>query len=162
MISRRDLDHAMSFAKELHGRALNNRDAGENAMGVIGSQAESGLAAFGYGALEGMKGPISVGPVSLDIGLATLLHAAGLFGLFGKQAGHAHNFAQGLADGYLGRRRLGVGAAYAQKHHAKTAGTAPRGGYSARVAGTNPRGRFAGNMKPLVESEIAMMTRDIR
>lgn len=164
-ITRRDVDHMIDFMKEAQGRALNYRKPAENAMGVLGSQAESGLAAFGYGVVEGAFGPVSLGPVPADLAGAFLLHLGGLFGLFGGAAGHAHNFAQGLADASLHRLGIGMGARWAQKPKAATAGTNARGGY--HISGTNPRGRYdavAGraSIKPMTEAEIAAHVNAIR
>ncbi len=158
-ITRRDLDHALDFMKDAHGRAISKSKTGENAMGVIGSQVESGFAAFAYGALEGSMGPISVLDVPADAITSVVLHAAGLFGLFGGASGHAHNLAQGLGDGYLHRLGMGIGMKYASKPASAPSAVAKAAGRAGSfVSGTRTRSP----MKPMTEAEIAALTSSIR
>jgi hypothetical protein len=170
-ITRRDVDDMISFMQNAQGRALDYKKPAENAMGVIGSQVESGFAAFSYGMLEGAYGPITVGPVPADGLLALALHGLGLFGVFGGAEGHAHNFAQGLADSALHRLGAGLGNRLATQHAAaKTSGTSahPYRGENA-FGRTDARGRehaFAGapapRIKPMTEAEIAAHVNAIR
>lgn len=137
----RDLHHAMDYAGRLrdHARALSH--TGEYVLGTTAQQAESGLAAFGYGVLLGRYGEIKIGPFSADVVGGVALHGAGLLGLFGKHAGHAHNAAQGLIDGFVQRVGIGIGARSTQK-------TAPAKVSGASNLGSiNPSYRF-GAAKP--------------
>lgn len=152
-ITRRDVEDAIRFAGSTQRSLSPYREHGEYLAGTVACQAESGLAAFGYGLLEGRYGPIKVGPVHLDLLAGLGLHAAGFLGVAGKHAGHVHNFAQGLCDGYLHRLGIGMGTTMAMN-----SGVQPH-----RISGgTNPRGRFGAvhpsqRPAPLTQSEIAAL-----
>lgn len=161
-ISRRDLEHAFAYANSLHSRGQSVAKHGEYVVGTVACQAESGLAAFGYGVLEGRVGPVKIGPISADLLAAVLLHGAGFLGVTGKISGHAHNFAQGLADGYLHRLGIGLGTTMGQK-----AGRAPHqisgaqrsniiGASRSHVVGAATHARARG-MSQLTEAEIAAL-----
>jgi hypothetical protein len=160
-ISRRDLEHAFAYANSLHSRGQSVAKHGEYVVGTVACQAESGLASFGYGVIEGRYGPVKIGPVSADLLAALLLHGAGFLGVTGKMSGHAHNFAQGLADGYLQRLGIGIGTTMGQK-----AGKAPHqisgAQHSATIIGTRLRSTIVGaarsrGMSQLTEAEIAAL-----
>lgn len=155
-ISRRDVENALATMGSAHRSASRFKGHGEYVVGTFAAQAESGLSAFGYGALEGRFGPIKVGPVSADLLAAVLIHGAALLGVAGAHAGHAHNFAQGLMDGHLHRLGIGVGTAWG-----KSAGSAPakvsgRAGHAFERGATHAR-VDAGGTKPLTAAEIAAL-----
>lgn len=159
-ITRRDLEHAFAYANSLHTRGQSVAKHGEYVVGTVACQAESGLASFGYGVLEGRYGPVKVGPVSADLLAALLLHGAGFLGVTGKMSGHAHNFAQGLADGYLQRLGIGIGTSMGQK-----AGKAPHqisGARTSTFVGGARQATVVGaarsrGMSQLTEAEIAAL-----
>lgn len=158
-ITRRDLEHAFAYANSLHSRGQSVAKHGEYVVGTVACQAESGIAAFGYGMLEGRVGPVKIGPVSADLLAALLLHGAGFLGVTGKMSGHAHNFAQGLADGYLHRLGIGIGTEMGKK-----AGRAPHqisGAQRSSIVGA-ARANIVGaararGMSQLTEAEIAAL-----
>lgn len=152
-ISRRDVEEAIRYAGSVQRSISPYKAHGEYLAGTVACQAESGLAAFGYGMLEGRYGPIKVGPVHLDLLAGLALHAGGFLGVAGKHAGHVHNFAQGLCDGYLHRLGIGMGTTMGL-----SAGVKPH----TISGGTNPRGRFGGvpqnrRPAPLTQAEIAAL-----
>ncbi len=163
-ITRRDLEHAFAYANSVHSRGQSLAKHGEYVVGTVACQAESGLASFGYGVLEGRYGPVKIGPVSADLAAAVLLHGAGFLGITGKMSGHAHNFAQGLADGYLQRLGIGIGTSLGVK-----AGKAPHqisGGVrraKGAIIGGFDGGHIGGGqahargMSQLTEAEIAAL-----
>lgn len=168
-ITRRDIESAIEQIGLVRGQASAHSSKGEYVAGTLASQAESGLAAFGYGCLEGAYGPVRIMNVHADLAAALALHAAGIFGLFGKHAGHAHNFAQGLADGYLARLGMGTGAKYANDKSGRpfqaTSGPSfqvsgtrdprrPRMNGAAAISGERPR--------PMTTAEIAAAAQQIR
>jgi hypothetical protein len=165
-ITRRDLEHAFAYANSLHSRGQSVAKHGEYVVGTVACQAESGIAAFGYGVIEGRVGPVKVGPISADLLAAILLHGAGFLGFTGKMSGHAHNFAQGLADGYLHRLGIGIGTELGKKagraphqisgahHHSNIVGAALR---SHIVGAARSRG-----MSQLTEAEIAALAQQHR
>lgn len=111
----RDIENAIGYAGRLRDHARSISHQGEYVMGTVGQQATSGLAAFGYGVVLGRYGEVRIGPLPADVLGAACLHGAGFLGVFGEQAGHAHNAAQGLVDGYLQRVGIGLGARMMQQ-----------------------------------------------
>jgi hypothetical protein len=131
-LTRRDIEGGIRHLQGVHANYLGFKGKSEDAIGAIASQCLSGVAAFGYGVAEGCYGPIKVGPVNADLLAATLLHGLAFFGYAGRHQHAAHSFAQGLADGFLGRMGLGVGTniglAKAPPHPAVTT-TGPGGSF---------------------------------
>ncbi len=110
-------ENALSKLRRLHERAAGHvariKDKAESTMAVTLHAVENGGVAFAFGYANVRYGkPDSGGinavlipgtkiPVDLTVGLAG--HAAALFGVFGKQADHAHAIANGALGVYLGR-----------------------------------------------------------
>lgn len=158
-ITRRDLEEAFNYANKIHKTGSGLREHGEYVVGTAAAQAESGLAAFGYGVLEGRMGPVKVGPVSGDLLAGLALHLAGFSGYAGKMRGHAHNFAQGLMDGYLHRLGIGVGTTMGMAAgHTAISTTDPKGAFA--VGGSAPA--LTAGQVPLTQAEIAALAQTIR
>jgi hypothetical protein len=148
----RDLQSALDYAGRLRDSARSVSHQGEYVMGTVAQQATSGLSALGYGFLLGRYGEIKVGALSADLLGGAALHGAGLLGVFGRHAGHAHNAAQGLLDGYLQRVGIGLGA---RMQEAKAQPAQPRVSGSATM---NPSYRFGGaKPEPLTVAQVVAM-----
>lgn len=171
-ITRRDLEHAWNTAQSVHRRLSGHKGMIEAGASAFTTQAESGLAAFGYGVLEGRHGPVKIGPVSADLLAAAVLHGVGVFGLAGEYGGHLSNFANGLLDGYLHRMGIGLGASMAQKagralpsvadpkgafHFGARSGMNPRRGDEGRRTGVGAR-----RAQPMSDGELAALMMNAR
>lgn len=160
-ISRRDVEEALDYAGRMRDHAKGMSHKGEYVLGTVATQAESGLAAFGYGVVLGKFGEVKIGPAPADLLAGVGLHAAGLLGAFGKHAGHAHNFAQGLIDGYVQRLGVGVGVRMAQKAAPPRVSGAMGGGLTSNTV--NPSYRFgAAQPEPLTVADVVAMADRIK
>lgn len=147
-ITRRDIEAAERMGRS----AMRHKEKVENVMGAVTQTAEISVAAFGMGVLQGRFGPISLGPIPVDLLAFALLSLGGYMGLGGKYNEHMHNFADGLGASYLHTLGAGFGVSWGQK-----AGKSPFATSGAHIAGA-----IGSGSAPLTEAELAAMAHAVR
>lgn len=109
-------------------RALNRlksvKKEGEHVMEKVLRTGETSGMAFGLGLLNGYHGPISVGPVPLEVLLAGGLSLGGYFGLAGKHSDHLNNLGDGALAAWSVVKGVQIGAELKAKHAAGATTTA--------------------------------------
>lgn len=166
-ITRRDLEHAWDVATSVHRDLSGHKGMIKATAGAVATQAESGLAAFGYGYVEGKYGPVKVGPLDADFLAALVLHGIGISGFAGEYGGHLNNFATGLLDGYLHRLGVGMGAMSKPAKAGPVGRLGTRyGDFNHTIGRTNPAyGDFnhrVGKATPMSDAEIAALMMSAR
>lgn len=152
-ITRRDIARAERATSQAHALHASTHGIG----GRLTTTAEVGLTAFGMGVLKGRFGPISLGPVPVDLVGFVLFGLLGLSNVAGDAASHhVMNVANGLGAGYLHTLGAGVGVSWGLK-----AGQTPF-----KTAGDSRMGTRLGALgrgnAPLTEAEIAAMAHAVR
>lgn len=159
-LSRRDIEDALAHVGRMRDGARGMAKQGSYVVGTIAGQVESAFAAGSYGVVLGRYGEVRIGPAPADLLAAFGLHVAGFLGAFGDHAGHAHNFAQGLLDGYVQRLGIGLGARMMQASKAPAA--APGAPATPQVAGVrraarSPSYRFGQAPDALTVADLVQM-----
>jgi len=125
-VSKEGINKLRHRVESLANRAKGMRDKSEAMTGRVVQTAEVGLAAFGFGMVNGRWGGVEVLGVPADLGAGIALHLAGFAGLGGKNAMHLHNFADGALSAYLTTLGAGMGRKMAREAIAGGAASDPR------------------------------------
>lgn len=148
-VSRASLQKVESRLDRALARLKTVKKEGEHVMEKVLRTGETSGMAFGLGLLNGYHGPVSIGPVPLEIILAGGLSLGGYFGLAGKHSDHLNN----LGDGALAAWSVVKGVQIGAELKAKAAG----GSASAAQQVTSTQGvqMSADQVRALIQEGIA-------
>lgn len=146
-VSRASLQKVESRLDRALARLKTVKKEGEQVVEKMLRTGETSGMAFGLGLLNGYHGPVSIGPVPLEIILAGGLSLGGYFGLAGKHSDHLNN----LGDGALAAWSVVKGVQIGAELKAKAAG----GGNANQITSTQGTQMSAEQVRALIQEGIA-------